>query len=252
MWKWPFARGPSTRNRISSLESLVIDAQGALCTQRPQASGMNPNLIKDIDRYDAPWLTCAIQNILIKAHPPEPWWVKVCDMGLSKRVGNIEESFTVCGTPSFMPPELLDAPKTKSVDPYLADMWCFGETIFQTLTGEGTFRNHLDIGRYYDGYVKFPTTTLNQAGASQPAIDFLVSVMASNPLERLTAEKARNHGWMEADLQSLTEKTASIDLRSQVGSFGSFPTGPFEPLDESTMVSGEWTDTIVDHRAVLP
>lgn len=173
-------------------------------------------------------------------------------MGLSKRVGNIEESYTVCGTPSFMPPELLDATKTKSVDPYSADMWCFGETIFQTLTGRGTFRNPLDIGRYYDGYADFPTATLKQAGVSQPAVNFLVSIMASNPLERLNADKARKHAWMEADLESLTEKTASMDLQAHVGSFGSFPAGPVEPLDEATIVSGEWTDTIVDHRAVLP
>src|ERR1700712_6036468 len=49
----------------------------------------------------------AKQNILVKSIPPEPWWVKITDFGISKR---IEESLgapsTMKGTLQFIAPEL--------------------------------------------------------------------------------------------------------------------------------------------------
>src|SRR5262245_57726370 len=56
---------------------------------------------------DGPLLMFFYQNILIKSKPPNSWWVKICDLGLSKRMEDIAGSTTVRGTPGFMPPESL-------------------------------------------------------------------------------------------------------------------------------------------------
>ncbi|KAF2233265.1 kinase-like protein [Viridothelium virens] len=54
-------------------------------------------------------------NILIKSQPPEAWWVKLTDFGISKRAGD------------------RNAPST------VKDMWALGEIVFRMLTGEHTF-----------------------------------------------------------------------------------------------------------------
>ncbi|KAF2823760.1 kinase-like protein, partial [Ophiobolus disseminans] len=46
-------------------------------------------------------------NVLIKRKPPEAWWVKLCDLGLSRRSSDASGSTTVRFTPDFMAPELI-------------------------------------------------------------------------------------------------------------------------------------------------
>jgi serine/threonine protein kinase len=45
------------------------------------------------------------QNILIKALPPEVWWVKLADFGLSKRMEEQSTPSNLIGTWGFVEPE---------------------------------------------------------------------------------------------------------------------------------------------------
>ncbi|KAH7022324.1 kinase-like domain-containing protein [Ilyonectria destructans] len=180
-------------------------------------------------------------NILIKSKPPDEWWVKVCDLGLSKRTEGVPGSTTVRGTPGFMAPETAgfhDDPR--SVNPCLADMWCFGETVFQMLTGSGTFSNLANLVHYSKGDVEFPAGGMEEANASEDAVDFVKSLMKVNPNERLEAAKAQDHPWMASfqnQVQDLQESGPSDDRHHQ-------ETGPsylFSP-DQSTEASAAWTD----------
>lgn len=67
------------------------------------------------------------QNILIKSRPPAEWWVKLCDLGLSKRAEDSASATVMRGTPGFMAPEKLglnseDTNGVEEVDPFPADM----------------------------------------------------------------------------------------------------------------------------------
>lgn len=64
------------------------------------------------------------KNILIKRKPPEAWWVKLCDMGLSKRAEDNVSATLMRGTPGFMAPEKLglNMEEEEDVDPFPADM----------------------------------------------------------------------------------------------------------------------------------
>ncbi|KAF2968327.1 hypothetical protein GQX73_g5242 [Xylaria multiplex] len=123
-------------------------------------------------------------NILIKSHPPrDGWWVKICDMGLSKRIEGVGAVTTaVKGTPGFFAPEQLGLGGTdpKMVDPFKTDIWCLGEMTFRILCDEAAFPSHNDLREYYQGTTMFPRERLSKIG----------------PQSRLEAHQAFNHDWL--------------------------------------------------------
>lgn len=68
--------------------------------------------------------TFSRQNILIKRRPPAEWWVKLCDLGLSKRAEDNVSATVMRGTPGFMAPEKLglNIEGEEEIDPFPADM----------------------------------------------------------------------------------------------------------------------------------
>ncbi|KAH7176962.1 kinase-like domain-containing protein [Dactylonectria macrodidyma] len=181
-------------------------------------------------------------NILIKKQPPDPWWIKLCDLGLSKRIEDTA-STAIRGTPGFMPPEILGySGNPKAVDACLGDMWCLGELVFQTLTGQATFGNYAELGKYCSGVVSFPSQPLRDVKSSESAIKFVTAVMQYKPSERLSAQNARGHAWMETESTSQTSEEFSQTLVEDPE--WSMDT-PFWPRsDDVSLASAEWTETI--------
>ncbi|KAI0478440.1 kinase-like domain-containing protein [Xylariaceae sp. FL0804] len=180
-------------------------------------------------------------NILIKSHPPDEWWVKIGDFGLTKRVGTSVNTNTVQWTPSFIPPEMFGfRGNPKSANPYMGDMWCLGETIFRALSGQATFDSVNDLWRYHSKDMEFPTSVLKTRNVSDDAIDFIRSIMLPEPKERLTADQAHQHPWMkaiqdQADLATSqigeTEEFLPLHYDNQPGMSDYSPSEP----------SGRWT-----------
>ncbi|KAI3330104.1 kinase-like domain-containing protein [Ustulina deusta] len=141
-------------------------------------------------------------NILIKKRPSHldrGWHVKICDMGLSKRVGTEATSTTVKGTPGFIAPERIPGigSNPAMVDPFPCDMWCLGEISFFLLTSGTTFENSLELQQYVNRTVRFPQKRLDGVGASASATNFIRLLMAVQPSERLSANEADSHSWMK-------------------------------------------------------
>jgi WD40 repeat protein len=138
-----------------------------------------------------------MQNILIKSHPPEEWWIKLSDFGISKRV---EESpvlsLTLQGTPGYIAPELWGLSTRGS--PYSTDIWAAGEIAFQIMTKKPTFAGVTFMKDYVMQRDQFPTDTLLDTGVSPLGVDFVFALMQSSPGDRLTAEVALSHGWIES------------------------------------------------------
>ncbi|KAK3987683.1 kinase-like domain-containing protein [Cladorrhinum sp. PSN332] len=131
-------------------------------------------------------------NILIKAKPPDEWWVKLCDLGLSKRAGDAVGASTIRGTPGFWAPEILGlgGSDPKMADPTKVDIWCLGETVVQMLTGCTAFDSIAGLVQYYQGE-PFPIPRLRENGLeSLLAIDFVTMSMARDPPERLGSIQA--------------------------------------------------------------
>lgn len=147
------------------------------------------------------------QNILIKDKPPEPWWVKIGDFGISKRVEDgIAAQSTLKGTLDFMAPELLGfiipQAKPSSEDSQRwgqsVDMWALGGTAFQLLTGQACFKMPGLLGAYAEGKAPFPSGSLKEKNVGDQALDFISSIMAPLPVDRLDAQQALDHPWIKA------------------------------------------------------
>ncbi|KAI1125884.1 kinase-like domain-containing protein [Nemania abortiva] len=145
-------------------------------------------------------------NILIKSCPPEgEWWVKISDMGLSKRIEGAEAgTTTVKGTPGFFAPEQLGfgGADPRKVDAFRTDIWCLGEMTFRMLCGEAAFLSFDDLRSYHQGFTMFPRERLHKIGASGPATSFITSTMLVEPCSRLEIRQASEHEWFEINVNN--------------------------------------------------
>lgn len=149
-----------------------------------------------------------------------------------------------------MPPELIpgigDDPR--NANPFLADIWCLGETAFKMLTDQATLDNHLEVLDYWNGHLEFPSEPLEEVGVSETAIDFLQLLMAANPLQRLSTKQASQHNWMTRALPFVASNgprnfvPRNVDL-PLIPHLDLFTIAPFK-MDEITQASGQWTRTM--------
>lgn len=153
----------------------------------------------------------------MKARPPEPWWVKIGDFGISKRVeDNTGGQSTRRGTLAFMAPELhgivknADRLEEKSVAFQAADMWSLGEVTFQLLTKQPSFRNISVLFAFVENPDLFPMTALQDKNTSQLCTDLLRSILQPSPKVRMLASQALLHPWV-AVCGPPTPKAASIN-----------------------------------------
>lgn len=103
----------------------------------------------------------------------------------------------------------------------LVDLWALGVVVHQILTSELPFQDtyddsefdisgvdmgststrsatidmHLLFG-YCEGVQDFPTKALKQSGVTADAVDFVTSLMAANPKDRVSAPEALRSIWL--------------------------------------------------------
>ncbi|KAH6871776.1 kinase-like domain-containing protein [Thelonectria olida] len=195
-------------------------------------------------------------NILVKCKPPEPWRIKLCDFGLSKRSEYIMGGTTVSGTPGFMPPETIGFPfrgDPKAADPFPADMWCMGETIYQILTGHATFEELGNLHMFHLGKISFPDQALGRVRASSQAIDFIRLLMLPTPWQRLNTIAAWGHGWMKVEAKPADRVAAPSPTQSLLEPPGRLKFWRPPPItdDQLTQASGQFEVTMTQQRAVV-
>ncbi|KAK7698492.1 hypothetical protein SLS64_012484 [Diaporthe eres] len=200
-------------------------------------------------------------NLLIKQMPPDgPWWIKISDFGLSK---NIEQSWTlsstVCGTPSFMAPELLGfrAPgdQLSELDKWKAvDIWAFGETVYRLLTGVSPFGDKMDdLYAYYSDEMDFPVEALKRNNVSAEGIEFIRYCMAACPADRPSANSALEQlGWPMTHCEKSnmsTQTTHTLSCKGQQPPFILFtPEGDHLLVIETqrVLVYNIWSKAVVN------
>jgi serine/threonine protein kinase len=151
------------------------------------------------------------QNILIKAKPPESWWVKIGDFGITKRAETIVTASAVMGTPGFIAPETYGAFPKGKVSHVLGalDIWALGEIIHRTLLRQPCFKTQFDIFAYVQGQQGFPSQPLIDYAIDGKALSFLEGLMKAQPYERFSAPLALHHEWL-VPLHSNQSRSPSI------------------------------------------
>ncbi|KAF2665869.1 serine/threonine-protein kinase chk2 [Microthyrium microscopicum] len=151
--------------------------------------------------------------------------VKLADFGLAKIIG--EESFTttLCGTPSYVAPEIIQ-PSGKRRYTKAVDIWSLGVVLYICLCGFPPFSDELctrdnpyslaqqiQAGRY-----DFPSPYWDSVG--DPALDLIDKMLNIDPEKRYTVEECLEHPWLTgSDMGPATESVLSTDgfLASRLG-----------------------------------
>ena len=110
------------------------------------------------------------------------------DFGWSNYIRNHRIRNTVCGTPLYLPPEMV----SETGHNEKADIWCIGVLLFELSTGKVPFE-----GNDYTT-VKYNISRLNISWPSdiEPDVKDLVSkILKKNPNERLSIEKILSHSF---------------------------------------------------------
>ncbi|PFH59485.1 hypothetical protein XA68_12272 [Ophiocordyceps unilateralis] len=141
--------------------------------------------------------------------------VKIADFGLAKIIG--EESFTttLCGTPSYVAPEILAESKqrkyTKAVD-----VWSLGVVLYICLCGFPPFSDELYSRDFpftlsqqiRSGRFDYPSPYWDSVG--DPALDLIDSMLIVDPNKRFTIDQCLSHPWLTNNAPGVNDSTGGL------------------------------------------
>ena len=147
--------------------------------------------------------------------PPNPWWVKLSDFGISKRaVDNVDPSKTLRGTTDYMAPELLGRlfrfdHSAEEPDSQVADMWALGEIAFEILTKKHSIRQFGTSSGRMPSSENICSAILRAHDVTNVGTDFIEGIMQPSPKDRHTAAQALLHAWLNEFSVDSTRQTSS-------------------------------------------
>lgn len=141
--------------------------------------------------------------------------VKLADFGLAKIIG--EESFTttLCGTPSYVAPEILAEGKhrkyTKAVD-----VWSLGVVLYICLCGFPPFSDELFSREFpytlsqqiRSGRFDYPSPYWDSVG--DPALDLIDSMLVVEPEKRFSVDQCLSHPWITQHMPGVNDSTDGL------------------------------------------
>ncbi|XP_017547278.1 death-associated protein kinase 2-like [Pygocentrus nattereri] len=149
------------------------------------------------------------ENIMLsdkKAEHPE---IKIIDFGLAQRLTTGEEYRSLCGTPQYIGPEVINYEPLSTA----SDMWSIGVITYILLSGMSPFQGDSDeetLRNIVDMKYEFEDQYFSQT--SDMAKDFIEKLLIKDPSERMTAEECLLHPW----IKPLTRKQAANRSRSSI------------------------------------
>ena len=112
---------------ISNFSPCTVSPRQRDNAQRYQGTTLTPPNLSRLKSYQPPLLPQP-ENILLESDEPEPL-IKVTDFGLSRFVGENSLMKTLCGTPSYLAPEILESAGTTGYGKAV-DLWSLGVMLF--------------------------------------------------------------------------------------------------------------------------
>ncbi|EAU91637.1 CAMK/RAD53 protein kinase [Coprinopsis cinerea okayama7 len=137
------------------------------------------------------------ENVLLtKSNPPV---VKVADFGLAKIVDSLTMLRTMCGTPSYLAPEVVKQVNQEGYD-NLVDSWSVGVIVFSMLTNASPFiedETQRDI-RTRIAERRIDWSVLEAQNPSAECIHFIRSLLQEDPSVRMSLTQALDHPWLQS------------------------------------------------------
>eukprot|EP00826_Nyctotherus_ovalis_P034798 TRINITY_DN2927_c0_g2_i10.p1 TRINITY_DN2927_c0_g2~~TRINITY_DN2927_c0_g2_i10.p1 ORF type:complete len:435 (-),score=115.76 TRINITY_DN2927_c0_g2_i10:656-1891(-) len=115
--------------------------------------------------------------------------VKIGDFGLAARIAEGEKRKTICGTPNYIAPEVLDSKVGHS---YEADIWSIGILLYALLVGKPPFKAESSKETYAkikEGVYTFP----KDIPLSREAKDLITKLLTQDAHQRPTLDQILEH-----------------------------------------------------------
>ncbi|CAJ1057631.1 cGMP-dependent protein kinase 2 [Xyrichtys novacula] len=175
------------------------------------------------------------ENLLLDAEG----YVKMADFGFAKIIGRGKKTWTFCGTPEYVAPEVI---MSKGHD-FGADCWSLGILIFELLTGNPPFSGSDPIKIYTMVLHGIEKVDFPKRIGKRPD-DLIRRLCRLNPVDRLGNKKngiidIKKHKWFQGfNWEGLRRHKLPSPLRRELkgpmdhSHFDSFPPEAEEPPDE--------------------
>lgn len=188
------------------------------------------------------------ENILLDGHGN----VKITDFGMSwiksaKTDPNNVLLSTQCGTPKYMPPELIMLPDA-GYDGQKLDVWQCGMVAYALLAGYLPFAGDDDNAVFrsiLNGRVKFPDFF------SDGAKDLLRTILVKDPEKRATMEDIRQHPWFRIDYHGYENAETPFEI-SPLSPRKSIPPLSNIPSNVSTSENQHTSETLKIEQNLQP
>jgi serine/threonine-protein kinase Chk1 len=144
------------------------------------------------------------ENILVG----ESGDLKLADFGLAalfKRGGEVRLCNTVCGSPPYIAPEVVNGKRTKRYDvlehgyaPHVADIWSCGVILFTLLVGNTPWDEPTERSYEFKEYVNSGGKMGDELWQQLPkdTLSLLRGMLKLEPSKRFTLDEIRSHPWM--------------------------------------------------------
>ncbi|KAJ6498736.1 kinase-like domain-containing protein [Mycena sanguinolenta] len=135
------------------------------------------------------------ENVLLTTDDPPI--VKVADFGLAKIVDEQTRLKTMCGTPSYLAPEVVTQQNNSGYDS-LVDSWSVGVILFSMCTNTTPFiEPSVEDLKTRIAERQIEWTQVQTVGLSPEAVDFLRCLLEYNPRDRMKLSDALEHPWLQ-------------------------------------------------------
>jgi serine/threonine protein kinase len=110
--------------------------------------------------------------------------IKVGDFGLATKVADSEEKRkTICGTPNYIAPEVIDGDKEKRGHSFEVDVWSMGVIFFTLLVGKPPYESK-DVKSTYQRILRNEYSFPSNIQISEHAQDLIASMLQTKPEKR--------------------------------------------------------------------
>ncbi|XP_074868681.1 serine/threonine-protein kinase Chk2 isoform X1 [Carettochelys insculpta] len=137
------------------------------------------------------------ENVLLSSSE-ETCLIKITDFGQSKILGESSLMRTLCGTPTYLAPEVLNSLGTAGYG-RAVDCWSLGVILFVCLCGYPPFNEQNTQLSLKDQITRGEYTFIPREWkhVSDMALDLVKKLLVVDPNKRLTTEKALEHPWLQ-------------------------------------------------------
>ncbi|KAJ5157581.1 DNA damage response protein kinase DUN1 [Penicillium canariense] len=152
------------------------------------------------------------ENILVS---DKKLTVKLGDFGLAKIIGEDSFTTTLCGTPSYVAPEILQETRRRRYT-RAVDVWSLGVVLYICLCGFPPFSDELctrenpytlaqqiKMGRF-----DYPSPYWDSVG--DPALDLIDKMLTVDVEKRITVDECLEHPWLTEKYPSVNDSTDGL------------------------------------------